>query len=185
MAAPSKSRSAIKFAVWALASAGCITHVATSHASGRLARWFYHTAATDGYAVNANAIANGTREQPAVLTVASGDRIEGMTTVAVRKGDRLPEFANGVISQEVLAKGTRAALEGNALKVFVPWEIQQAKGFKFKDTFKHKGVHTYPLGAAWNVLLTLAIGLSLGMMAEGLTDLLGIRLTKIRHFEGH
>jgi hypothetical protein len=82
-------------------------------------------------------------------------------------------------------KGKRVKLEVDTLKVMVPWQIAQQSGFKYKDTFKHKGIKTYPWAAVWNVLITFGLGLSLGYMAEGFTDLLGVKLEKIRHFEGH
>ena len=44
----------------------------------------------------------------------------------------------------------------------VPWQIKETKGFKFKDTFIHKGVVTDPWSGVWNVAMTIAIGLCLG-----------------------
>jgi hypothetical protein len=35
------------------------------------------------------------------------------------------------------------------------------------------------------VALVIGLGISLGYMAEGATDLFGLKLEKIRHFEGH
>jgi hypothetical protein len=62
--------------------------------------------------------------------------------------------------------------------------MEQAKGFKFKDTFKHKGVETWPWAAVWNVAIVFILGLALGLMAEGFTDMLGLRLEKIQHHTG-
>ena len=59
--------------------------------------------------------------------------------------------------------------------------MKEAKGFKFKDTFKHKGVETWPWSGVWNVLIVALLGLSLGLMAEGFTDMLGLKLEKIQH----
>jgi hypothetical protein len=45
-------------------------------------------------------------------------------------------------------------------------------------------VETYPVAAIYNVLLVIGLSISLGFMAEGFTDLLGVRIDKIQHFEG-
>jgi hypothetical protein len=185
MSAPSKSRAAIKFAFWTAMSAALFILVAYLHTSGRLARWYYYSAGRDGYAVNASTFHNATPQSPAMLQIGQFERIDGLEAVPVKKGDRLPENANGVISEDVLEKGRRASLESNQIKVTIPWEIKEAKGFKYKDTFKHKGVVTYPWAGVYNVFVVIGLGLSLGYMAEGLTDLFGLKLEKIRHFEGH
>jgi len=186
MAEPaSKVRAAFKFVFWTTAAVAAIVYVAQSHRSGKLAEWYYHTAATDGYAIDADTFMEATPDRPALLDTGKHDRIVGRMAVRVQKGERLPANANGVIGLDVLKQGKRAKLEAGQVTVMVPWEILMAKGFKFKDTFKHKGIKTYPWGAAWNVAMTLGIGLALGFMAEGFTDLLGIKLEKIRHFEGH
>jgi hypothetical protein len=180
-----RTRAVIKFLFWTAVAATLIGVVARSHTSGQMAAWFYYSAAGDGYAVNADAFMDATRERPAVLQVGSWARIGGLQAVPVRKGDRLPANANGVILKKVVEEGTRARREGDTVVVTVPWRIDDSKGFKFKDTFKHKGIKTYPWAAVWNVAITLGLGLSLGLMAEGFTDLLGVKLQKIRHFEGH
>ncbi|MEW6368070.1 MAG: hypothetical protein AB1714_25870 [Acidobacteriota bacterium] len=185
MGEPSKGRAAVKFLFWTAAAIGMILIVVRAHTSGQMAAWFYYSAADDGYAVNADSFVNATKSNPAVLQVGAFGRIEGRQAVPVKKGDRLPLNANGVILAKVLKDGKRATLQGNELTVTVPWEIQQSKGFKFKDTFKHKGIKTYPWGAVWNVLVVAGLGLSLGFMAEGFTDLIGIKFEKIQHFEGH
>jgi hypothetical protein len=185
MAEPSKTRAAIKFGFWTLAAALLVTMIVQAFVSGKMASWFYHTAGNDGYAINADTFKSATRDKPAILQVGQLDRIEGLVAVPVKKGDRLPANCNGIISSEILKKGKRAKLDGNTVTVMVPWEIQDAKGFKFKDTFKHKGIETDPWAAVWNVAMVLALGLALGLMAEGFTDLLGMKLEKIRHFEGH
>lgn len=180
-----KSRSAIKFVFWTAIATGFFVWIAHLHVSGRFSEWYYYRAAQNGYAVNADSFINATKENPALLEIGSYGSIEGLQAVAVKKGDRLPLKANGIISSEQLAKGWRASLDGSQIKVTVPWEIAQAKGFKYKDTFKHKGVLTFPWAAVVNVFLVLGLGLALGYMAEGFTDLIGIKLEKIRHFEGH
>jgi hypothetical protein len=146
--------------------------------------WFYYTAKIDGYAVNADSIANSTRENPAVLKVGPFGRVDGGRAVPVRKGDRLPLNATGVISLDEVKKGKRARIDADTLEVMVPSQIAQQAGFRYKDSFKHKGIKTYPWAAVWNVLITFGLGLSLGYMAEGFTDLIGVRIEKIRHFEG-
>jgi hypothetical protein len=175
----------VKFIFWTALAIALFVYAFRANASGQLAGWFYHTAATDGYAVNADTFKNATRRDPAYLEIGKFERLDGPVAVAVKKGDRLPAKANGVIGAKVLKEGKRAVLEGNRIKVLVPWEIQQAKGFKFKDTFKHKGIETYPWAGLWNLLMVMAIGLSLGFMAEGFTDLLGMKIDKIQHHAGH
>jgi hypothetical protein len=81
----------------------------------------------------------------------------------------------------VVAKAKRVVLASSTLQVLEPWQIKEAKGFKFKDTFKHKGVRAWPWAGLWNVILVALLGLSLGLMAEGFTDMLGIRIEKIQH----
>jgi hypothetical protein len=185
MAEMSRKRAAIKLAFWTLAAAGLVGVVLEAFVSGRMAAWFYYRAAGDGYAVNADSFRDATSAKPVVLKIERLQTIAGLVAVPVKKGDRLPANANGIVLADVIAKGKRATLDGETLKVMVPWEIQQAKGFKFKDTFKHKGIATNPWAAVWNVVMVLTLGLSLGFMAEGFTDLLGFKLDKIRHFEGH
>lgn len=188
-AAQSRGRAAVKFVFWTTLALGLGVYVVHHHRTGKLASWFYHTAAEDGYAVNADSFKDASASAPAYLKVVRQDRIEGLVAVAVKKGERLPANTNGVIATRVLEQGKRAALvsdaAGQQIRMMVPWKIETAKGFKFKDTFKHKGIKTYPWAAVWNVVIVILIGLALGFMAEGLTDLLGIRLEKIRHFEGH
>jgi hypothetical protein len=181
----SRKRAAIKLAFWTLAAIGLIGVIVQAFVSGKMAAWYYYRAAADGYAVNADVFRDATSASPAVLKIGQFASIDGLVAVPVKKGDRLPAHANGIILADVIAKGKRAALDGDVVRVMVPWEIQQAKGFKFKDTFKHKGVATNPWAAVWNVFMVLSLGLSLGFLAEGFTDLLGFKLEKIRHFEGH
>jgi hypothetical protein len=156
-----------------------------SHLTGQMAGWYYHTAGLDGYAVNAKAFMHATAQSPAFLDIGTFTQLDGLQAVRVKKGDRLPANANGVISEEVLKAGKRASVAGNRIEVTIPWQIQEAKGFKYKDSFMHKGIHTNPWAALWNVVMVIAIGLSLGFMAEGLTDALGMKFEKINHFQGH
>jgi hypothetical protein len=185
MAGASRGRAAIKFIFWTSLSVGFFVLVGYFHFRGKFAGWYYYTAKEDGYAVNANTFKDANKDQPAMLEVGSFETLDGLKAVAVKKGDRLPKLCNGIISEEVLTKGERAVLENGQLKVLMPWKMEDAKGFKFKNTFKHKGIKTYPWAALYNVLLVFGLGISLGYMAEGFTDLLGIKVEKIRHFEGH
>jgi len=185
MAQSSRGRAAVKLLFWTVVASALFAVVARSYSSGQMAGWYYHTASLDGYAVNANALADASAEHPADLRIVPFQPIEGPMAVAVREGDRLPPNATGVISDRIVAEGKRAKLAEGVLRVTIPWEIQQSKGFKYKDTFKHKGVRTYPWSAVWNVAMTLGLGLALGFLAEGFTDFVGIRVEKIRHFEGH
>jgi hypothetical protein len=180
-AASSKRRGAIKFTFWALVAATVMTLTARSYLNGQMAGWFYHRAAVNGYAVNAEAFKDASQSRPMSLEVTTGGEIKGLQAIRVQKGDRLPRHTNGVISDDTLAKGKRAVLSGGSLEVREPWQIKEAKGFKFKDTFKHKGVETWPWSGLWNLVIVGLLGLSLGLMAEGFTDMLGVRLEKIKH----
>ena len=177
----SKQRGIVKFGFWTVIAAIVITLTVRSYMSGQMAEWFYHRAAVTGYAVNADSFKDASKSQPASLQVATGGELNGLMAIRVKQGDRLPRNTNGVISDETVAKGRRAVLAGSTLQVLIPWEMKDAKGFKFKDTFKHKGVETWPWSGVWNLVIVALLGLSLGLMAEGFTDMLGIKLEKIKH----
>ncbi len=179
-----KTKGAIKFVVWgALAVALCV-YAVYEHTSGKIDQMYYHSTKLDGYAVNTNEFFTATKEKPALLAIGKAEEIKGLMAVPVKKGDLLPKGANGVIEKKVVEEGKRAKVEGDKLVVTVPWQIKETKGFKYKDTFIHKGVKTDPWCGVWNVAMTIAIGLCLGFMAEGFTDLLGWKIKKIEHF-GH
>jgi hypothetical protein len=179
-----RKRAAIKFCFWTVISIILAIYWVESYTSGQMIRWYYYTAKKDGFAVNANAFVGATKENPAILELGTFESIEGLQAVPVKKGDRLPTNANGIIEEKEIKEGKRVALEGNTLKVFVPSKIAEAKGFKYKDTFKHKGIATNPWSGVWNAFMVIAFGLALGSMAEGLTDIMGLKLKKIEHF-GH
>jgi len=143
--------------------------------------WYYYKAKTDGYAVHSAYFKTANKENPAMLQIGKFETIEGLQAVEVKKGDRLPVNTDGIIDLKVLKEEKRAKLEGEMIKVMVPIQIKEAKGFKYKDSFKHKGVQTNPWSGAWNVVMVLSIGLALGLMAEGFTDIMGLKLTKIVH----
>jgi hypothetical protein len=178
-----RRRGIVKFSFWALVAAAVTGWTVRSYMNGQMAEWYYHRAAMAGYAVNADLFKNATKSNPAILQVATGDEINGLEAIRVERGDLLPRHTNGIISDEIVAKGRRALRVGATIQVLVPWEIKEAKGFKFKDTFKHKGIKTWPWAGVWNVVIVVLLGLSLGLMAEGFTDMLGIKLEKIRHHE--
>jgi len=184
MAEGSKGKGVIKFLVWLVVSLGLFYYAFHSYNTGMLTSWYYYQAATDGYAIRAQTFRDASKEKPARLEIGSFERIEGLQAVPVKKGDRLPVNANGIISAEVLKKGKRAMVEDKFIKVTMPVEIKDARGFKFKDSFMHKGIQTNPWSGAWNVVLVALLGLSLGLLAEGFTDMMGLKLTKIEHFEG-
>ncbi len=179
-----KKKGAIKFFVWAALALALAVYVFYAHETGKIDQMYYHSTKTDGYAVNTNAFFDATKEKPALLQIGPADEIRGPMAVPVKKGERLPKGANGVIDKKVVEEGKRAKVEGDKLVVMVPWQIKESKGFKYKDTFIHKGVKTDPWSGVWNVAMTIALGLCLGFMAEGLTDLLGWKIQKIEHF-GH
>ena len=63
----------------------------------------------------------------------------------------------------------------------MPWQVRESKGFLFRDGFTHKHVRTNPVSGVWNLVMVILMGLSLGLMAEGFTDLLGVRLRRSEH----
>ncbi len=183
MAEINRRKAAFKFCFWLVVSAALFGYTFYSYSSGQMIQWYYYTAKFDGYAVDADRFGGATQEKPAVLSVRKQDMVDGLVAIPVRTGDRLPRNANGVISTAELKSGKRAMLEGDKVKVTMPWQIKESKGFKYKDTFKHKGIKTNPWSGAWNVAIVLSLGLSLGMLAEGLTDFMGLKISKIQH--GH
>jgi len=181
MAEIDRRKTAFKFSFWLIVSVGLFWYIIRSYTSGQMTDWYYYTASLDGYAVDANLSMSATKDNPVMLTIATQDEIKGLVAIPVANGDRLPKNANGVISLAEIKSGSRVALEGQTIKVTVPWQIKEAKGFKYKDTFKHKGITTNPWSGAWNVAMVLCLGLSLGLFAEGLTDLMGMKIEKIDH----
>ena len=180
-ASKGQGRGTIKFVFWLLVAAGLYYYAFHTYNTGQMVAWYYYKAATDGYAVNADTLKNATKENPALVQIGPFEKIEGLQAVPVKKGDRLPVNANGIITPEQLKKKERASLEDKIIKVTMPVKIKESKGFKYKDTFMHKGIQTNPWGAVWNVVLILVIGLSLGLTAEGFTDMMGFKLEKIDH----
>jgi hypothetical protein len=183
MAEVSRARGTIKFIVWTAIAVGLIWYGMSTYHSGQMIRWYYYQASADGYAINADSFKNATKQDPAKLEIGPFETITGLQAVPVKKGDRLPENTNGVITNEVLKKAKRAKLEDKTLVVMMPVEIKEARGFKYKDRFKHKGVKTNPWSGVWNVAMILSLGVALGLMAEGFTDMLGFKVEKIKHFE--
>jgi hypothetical protein len=181
MAEASKGKGLFKFLFWTAAAVAISWYMWGEYNSGTIVNWYYYKAAKDGYAVNANTFKDASKDNPAILKVGKFDKIDGLVAVPVKKGDLLPIDANGIIDTEAITAGKRVKLEGETIKVTVPWEILEAKGFKFKDTYKHKGIQTNPWSGVWNVLIVLGLGFSLGLMAEGFTDMMGLKLEKIDH----
>jgi hypothetical protein len=184
MAEASKTRGAIKFLVWAGIATALVIYLWVEYYNGTLISWYYYKAAGDGWAINATAFKDATKDKPAVLQLGSFDKIEGLQAVPVKKGDRLPTNANGIIDKKTVTEGKRVILEGNSLKVISPIQVKEAKGFKYKDSFMHKGIETNPWGGLWCVAFILCLGFALGMTAEGFTDMFGYKLEKIKHYEG-
>jgi hypothetical protein len=184
MADNQKSRGAIKLVFWAALALGLIGYAWWSYTSGQMVEWYYFRAKTDGFAVNANTFRDATKEKPMALEIGTFNPIVGLQAVAVKKGDRLPTNTNGVISKKELEEGKRVKLDGDKIVVMVPIQVKEARGFKFKDSYKHKGIETNPWSGPWNVAWVLALGVCLGYSAEGLTDVFGLKLTKIQH-HGH
>lgn len=184
MADDQKKRGAVKFVFWTTLAVVLIGYCWYSYSSGQMINWYYYKAKTDGYAVNANTFLAATKEKPMTLEIGKFNPIEGLQATPVKKGDRLPVNTNGIISTKDLEEGKRVKLEGDKIVVTVPMQVKEAKGFKYKDTFKHKGIETNPWSGVWNVLWVLSLGICLGFSAEGLTDMFGLKLKKIVH-HGH
>ncbi len=179
-----KVRGTIKFLVWTAVSVAICVWFWAQYFNGTLQKQYYYKAKTSGWAVNATAFNDATKDKPAILQIGKFDKIEGRQAVPVKKGDLLPANATGIIDEKTVKEGKRVALEGNTLKVLIPSQIKESKGFAFKDTFTHKGIETDPWGAAWAVGFILVLGLALGSMAEGFTDMIGMKIHKIKHYEG-
>jgi len=184
MAEAFRTRGIIKFVVWTALSTAICVYFWAQYFNGNLVRQYYYKAKTTGWAVHADAFKDATKDKPAILQIGSFEKIEGLQAVPVKKGDHLPTNTNGVIDKKTVEEGKRVTLEGNTLKVTVPSQIKESKGFKYRDTFMHKGIETDPWGAVWAVGFILALGFCLGSMAEGFTDMCGMKLEKIKHYEG-
>jgi hypothetical protein len=180
----STTRGAIKFIVWAAIVAALSAYLWVEYYNGTLISWYYYKAATDGWAINSDTFKNASKDEPTSLEIGSFNKIEGLQAVPVKKGDRLPANTNGVIDETTVQEGKRVTLEGNTLKVIVPIQIKETAGFKYKESFKHKGIETYQWGGVWSVGFILALGLALGLMAEGFTDMCGYKIEKINHHQG-
>ena len=121
MAETHRGKAAFKFCFWLVISVGLFWYIIHSYTSGQMIQWYYYTASLDGYAVNANLFMNATKEKPVVLNIARQDEVQGLVAIPVAKGDRLPKNANGVISLAEIKAGKRVVLEGQTIKVTVPW----------------------------------------------------------------
>jgi hypothetical protein len=176
-----KTKGTIKFLFWTAVSVGLFYYAFHSYNTGQMVSWYYYKSSSDGYAIHSASFKTATKENPAMLQIGKFDKIEGLQAVAVKKGDRLPVNADGVIGMKVLKEEKRAKIEGEMIKVMVPSEIKDARGFKYRETFKHKGIQTNQWSGAWNVGMVLFIGLALGLMAEGFTDIMGLKLEKMVH----
>ena len=108
-------------------------HFGANYFNGTLVSWYYYKAKSDGWAVNAEAFKKASKDLPAILEIGQFEKIEGLQAVPVKKGDRLPANTNGIIEKKVVEEGKRVTLEGNTLKVTVPSQVKEAKGFKFKE----------------------------------------------------
>ena len=162
MADALRRRGVIKFCVWAAIAVALSIYLWVDYYDGTLVSWYYYKAANDGWAVNSETFKDATKDKPAVLEIGSFQKIEGLQAVPVKKGDRLPTSTNGIIDKKAVAEGKRVTLEGNTLKVTVPMQVKESKGFKYKDTFKYKGIETNPWGGLWSVVYILVLGVSLG-----------------------
>jgi hypothetical protein len=180
-----RRRALIKFCFWVLMTVLVFGYAIHFYRSGTMVHWYYYKAKADGFAVNTKAFANASPEKPASLQIGAFTKLDGLQTVRVKKGDILPEQTTGVIDLKTVEEGKRVRLDGGALTVLIPWQIKEAKGFKYKDSFTHKQIRTNPLSGVWNLVMVGLIGLCLGYLAEGFTDLIGLKFQKIEHSVGH
>ncbi|MHB1132958.1 MAG: hypothetical protein ACYC4L_11275 [Chloroflexota bacterium] len=185
MSARHIKRTMVRLVFWAVAAALIFAFVVNSYTSGEMVNWFYYRASLDGYAIDDRAFMDATTEQPAFVTIVQQDFISGPQAVRVRAGDLMPRGANGVIADAEVQDGKRVALEGNRIKVMVPTQLKEAKGITYKDTYKHKGIQTNPLSGPWNVLVVLTMGLTMGMLAQALTDLFGLEFKQATKASAH
>jgi hypothetical protein len=164
----------IRIAFWATVAVLVFSFAINSYLSGEMTHWYYYKASASGYAINDNTFLDASKEKPALLQVVTASQIVGQQAVKVSKGDLLPTGANGVIADADVQDGKRVLLEGGNLKVMVPTQIKEQSGIKYADSYRHKGIETNPLSGPWNVGVVLLMGLSLGMLAQALTDLFGL-----------
>jgi hypothetical protein len=181
----SRVRALVKFTFWAIATVAVFTYAIRSYTSGTMVHWYYFQARADGYAVNTRAFADATPDRPALLTIGAFDRLDGLQAAPVKEGQILPQQATGVIDAATIEEGRRVRLDGDRLAILVPFELKEAKGFKFRDTFAHKNIGTNPVSGVWNLVMVGLVGLCLGYLAEAFTDMLGIKFAKIDHSIGH
>ena len=132
-------KAAFKFGFWLVASVALFGYIIHTYTSGQMIQWYYYTASLDGYAVDANLSMNATKDKPVVLNIAKQDEVKGLVAIPVAKGDRLPKNANGVISLAELKAGKRAVLEGQTIKVTVPWQIKETKGVQVQGHLQTQG----------------------------------------------
>jgi hypothetical protein len=180
-----RGRALIKFLFWAVSTVLVFAYAISTYRSGQMVRWYYFQAKADGYAINAKAFEQATRENPVSLVIGEFADVAGQRAVRVAKGSRLPQGTNGVIDLATVDAGDRVRLDGGQLVVTVPWQIKEAKGFKFRDGFTHKNIRTNPWAGLWNLVMVGLVGLCLGFLAEGFTDVLGLKFEKIDHSVGH
>jgi hypothetical protein len=181
----SRSRALIKFLFWAAATVAVFGYAIHAYRSGAMVHAYYYKARADGYAVNAASFKDATVDHPVSLAVGPFADVVGQKATPVRQGDVLPAGTNGVIDVATVRQGERVRLEEGRLVVLVPWQIKEAKGFKFRDGFTHKNIQTNPMSGVWNLVMVGLIGLCLGYLAEGFTDVLGLKFEKIDHSVGH
>lgn len=180
-----ETKAVIKFCFWAVATFFVLWYAIHFYTSGKMVHWYYYQANEEGYAVNSRLFADATVDKPAYLAIGDFKKLEDLQAVHVKKGDILPEQTTGVIGMDIVEKGRRATIEGDKLKVMIPWEWKESKGFKFKDAFTHKNIKTNPLSGVWNLVMVGLIGICLGYLAEGFTDMMGLKFQKIDHTAGH
>ena len=70
-----------------------------------MVKQYYYKAKTDGWAINAKAFKDATKDKPAILQIGSFEKIEGLQAVPVKKGDRLPTNTNGIIDKKTVDGG--------------------------------------------------------------------------------
>jgi hypothetical protein len=180
-----RGRAAIKFLFWATATVLVFAYAIRFYQSGTMVHWYYYKAKADGFAVNTKMFKDASPEMPAVLDIGDYGVLDGLKATRVNKGDVLPTDATGVIDLKTVEEGKRVQLLGSQLKVLIPWQFKEAKGFKYKDSFTHKNIRTNPVSGVWNLVMVGLIGLCLGYLAEGFTDLIGLKFHKIDHTVGH
>jgi len=181
MAEVNRGKAAFKFCFWLVVSIALFAYVIHTYNSGQMIQWYYYTARSMVTPVNANGFMNATKEKPSCSV--SGSRTRWTVWWRSRcprgTGCQECEWRHFPDRNQIGKKGRPG---GEKVKVTVPWQIKETKGSstrtpsstRHQDQSLGRGLecgHGAPPGAVTRLL------------AEGLTDIMGLKIGKIQH--GH